>query len=89
MSQYITAYKPIGTYHPLVYADDVNLLGDYVNIIKKSTETLIDAGKEVDLEVNAGKTKYTLLSRHQNAGQNQDIKIGNRCFEGARGSVVG
>jgi hypothetical protein len=23
------------------------------------------------------KTKYMLLSRHQNAGQNQDIKIGN------------
>jgi hypothetical protein len=22
-----------------------------------------------------------LLSRHQNAGQNSDIKIGNRCFE--------
>jgi hypothetical protein len=22
-----------------------------------------------------------LLSRHQNAGQNHDIKIGDRCFE--------
>jgi uncharacterized protein YdaL len=22
-----------------------------------------------------------LLSRHQNAGQNHDIKVGNRCFE--------
>jgi hypothetical protein len=36
---------------------------------------------EVGLEVNAEKTKYKLLSHHQNAGQNQDIKIGNRCFE--------
>jgi hypothetical protein len=27
------------------------------------------------------KTKYMLLSRHQNAGQNHDIKIGNRYFE--------
>jgi hypothetical protein len=27
------------------------------------------------------KTKYMLLSCHQNAGQNHDIKIGNRCFE--------
>jgi hypothetical protein len=26
------------------------------------------------------KTKYMLLSRHQNAGQNQDIKIANRLF---------
>ncbi|PNF31812.1 hypothetical protein B7P43_G09337, partial [Cryptotermes secundus] len=30
---------------------------------------------------NDNKTKYMLLSRHQNAGQNHDIKIGNRCFE--------
>jgi hypothetical protein len=22
-----------------------------------------------------------LLSRHQNAGQNHDVKVGNRCFE--------
>jgi hypothetical protein len=31
--------------------------------------------------VNAEKYKYMLLSRHQNAGQNQDIKISNRCLE--------
>jgi hypothetical protein len=31
--------------------------------------------------VNAEKTKYTLLSRHQNAGQNHEIKIANSCFE--------
>jgi hypothetical protein len=36
-----------GTYHTLVYADDVNLLGDNMNIINKNTETLIDATKEV------------------------------------------
>jgi hypothetical protein len=27
------------------------------------------------------KTKYMLLSHHQNAGQNHDMKIGNRSFE--------
>jgi hypothetical protein len=42
--------------------------------MKKNTQTLIDASKEFVLEVNAEKTKYMLLSRHQNAGQNQDIK---------------
>jgi hypothetical protein len=52
----------------LVYADDVNLLDDDIYTIKKNTQTLIDAGKEVDLEANTGKTKYMLLSRHQNAG---------------------
>jgi hypothetical protein len=45
------------------------------------SQTLTDASKEVGLEVNTEKTKYMLLSRHQNAGQNYDIKIGNRCFE--------
>jgi hypothetical protein len=40
------------------------------------TETVIEAGKEVGLEVNTEKTKYMLLSRHQNVGQNHDIKIG-------------
>jgi hypothetical protein len=49
--------------------------------IKKNTETIIDAGKEVGLEVNTENTKYMLLSRHQNAEQNHDIKICNRCFE--------
>jgi ribosomal protein S2 len=42
---------------------------------------LIDADKEVGLEVNTEKTKYMLLSRHQNAGQTHNMKIGNRCFE--------
>jgi hypothetical protein len=34
----------------------------------------------VGLDVNAEKTKYMLLSRHQNAGQNYNIKIGDRSF---------
>ncbi|PNF32228.1 hypothetical protein B7P43_G17836, partial [Cryptotermes secundus] len=42
---------------------------------------LFDASKEVGLEVNTEKTKYMLLSHHQNAEQNHDIKVGNRCFE--------
>jgi hypothetical protein len=70
-----------GTHQLLVYADDVNLLGDNIDTIKKNTQTLIYASKEVGLEVNSEKTKYMLLSRRQNAGQNHDIKIGNRCFE--------
>jgi hypothetical protein len=43
----------------LVYADDLNLLGDDIDPVKKNTETLIDASKEVGLEVNAEKTKRT------------------------------
>jgi hypothetical protein len=66
-----------GTHQLLACADDVNLLGDNIDIINKNTETLIDASKEVSLEVNIQKTKYMLVSCGQNAGQNQDIKIGN------------
>jgi hypothetical protein len=69
-----------GTHQLLVYADDVNLLGDNIQTIKKNTETLIDGSKEVGLEVNTEKTKY-MLSHHQNSGQNHDIKVANRCFE--------
>jgi hypothetical protein len=31
--------------------------------------------------VSPPSAKYMLLSRHQNSGQNHDIKINNRCFE--------
>jgi hypothetical protein len=67
------------THQLLAYADDVNLLGDNIDTI--NTETLIDASKEVGLEVNVEKTKYMLVSHDKNAGQHRDIKIGKRAFE--------
>jgi hypothetical protein len=57
------------THQLLDYADDINLLGENTNI-KRSTETLLDASTEVDLEVNAEKTKYMLMARNQTTGQN-------------------
>jgi hypothetical protein len=63
-----------GTHQLLAYTDDVNLLGYNIDTIKKYTEIVIDASKEVGLEINVNKTKYMLLSRHQNEGQNRDIK---------------
>jgi hypothetical protein len=68
-----------GTHQLLVYADDVNILGDDIDTTKKNTQTLIYASK--DLEVTTEKTKYMSLSRHQNAGQNHDIKIGPDIWE--------
>jgi hypothetical protein len=65
------------THQLLFYADDVNILGDNIH----NTETFIDTSKEVGLVVNAEKTKYMLLPRHQNTRQNHDIKTANKSFE--------
>jgi hypothetical protein len=70
-----------GAHQLLAYADDVNLLVDNIDTIKKNTETLIDAKMEVGLEMNVEKTVHMLLSLHQNASQYRDIKIANIIFE--------
>jgi hypothetical protein len=69
------------THQLLVYADDVIILRDKTDTIKKNTQTLTDTSKEAGLEVISEKTKYMLLPHHQNAGKIHDIKIVNRSFE--------
>jgi hypothetical protein len=54
---------------------------DSINTIKENTETLLQASRDVDLEVNAEKTKYMTKSRHPNSGQNRNIRITNELFE--------
>jgi hypothetical protein len=58
----------------MAYVDVRNLLGDNKDNIKKSTETSIDASKEVGLETNEEKTKCMLLSPHQIERKNCNIK---------------
>ena len=49
-------------------------------IIRKNTEILIKASKDISLEVNSEKTKYMITSRHHNVVQNRNIVIGNLSF---------
>jgi hypothetical protein len=65
----------------LAYADYVNIVGENIDTIQKNTKALLDASKEVGLEVNPEKTKCMLVSWCQKAGQKQSIKIVNRSFE--------
>ena len=49
-----------GTHHLLAYADDVNIMGENVRIVKENAQALVVAIKETGLEVNADKTKYMI-----------------------------
>jgi hypothetical protein len=66
----------------LVYADDINLLGNNINTTKERTETLLGVIRNVGLEINAEKTKYMIISCHHKSGQNHNIRrIANESFE--------
>jgi hypothetical protein len=55
-----------GTHQLLVYADDMNLLGDKTDTIKKNTEILNDASKQIGLEENTKLSKCCcLITRKQ------------------------
>ena len=56
------------------------ILSESIHTMKKNTEGLAAAGKEIVVDINAEKTKYTAMYREQHAGQNQNIKTGNESL---------
>ena len=63
---YLKAVAEVGGV--LACADDVNILGRSIHMVKDIAEALVVATKEIGLEVNADKTKYMVMSREQTAG---------------------
>jgi len=57
-----------GTHQLLAYADDVNILGGNIHVLKQNAVALVAATREIGLEVSADKTMYMVMSRDQNAG---------------------
>jgi len=51
-----------GTHQLLAYADDVNILGGSIHILKENAEALVAATREIGLEVSADKIKYMVMS---------------------------
>jgi hypothetical protein len=47
-----------GIHQLLDYADNLNLLGDNMDTVRRNGETLFDASMQVGLEINTEKTKY-------------------------------
>jgi len=48
---------------------------------KENAEALVAATREITLEVSADKAKYMVMSRDQNTGRIQSVRIDNSAFE--------
>jgi hypothetical protein len=51
----------------------LQVYADYVILLRDNKQTVINANKEVGLEINVEKTEYILLSRYHNARKICDI----------------
>jgi hypothetical protein len=62
--------KVNGTHQLLAYADN-NIEGESIDTIVKNTEVLADPSREVSLEVNPKKTKYTYVNIRLSEGKDK------------------
>jgi len=61
----------------MVFMFSPNMLHENINIMQKNREALLQASREVGLEVNAEEAKCIFISLHQNAGQNHNLMTAN------------
>jgi hypothetical protein len=61
VQEILVGLKLNGIHQLPAYADSVNLLGDHFSIINKSTETLINAVKEVGLHNKHGEFQLCIV----------------------------
>jgi hypothetical protein len=73
-------WKLNGMHQHLVHAAGIYILSGNIHTANKNTEALLFVSKETDREVNADRSMYMVMPREKNAGQNKNIKTGNKSF---------
>jgi hypothetical protein len=57
------------------------MVSENTSTLRRNTEALLEASREVGLETSIEETKYMVMSHHQNAGQSHSLLTANKSFE--------
>jgi len=64
----------------MVYADDVSVLGENINTVKKDILSLLALTEGGWFRSKCRKIKYRFMSRRQSAGKNHNLMISDKSF---------